>query len=484
MDLTSEIRSLIQDAAIAADPAERDILDGLLDLFDQPLRIAIAGMVKAGKSTLMNSLVAQRIAATDAGECTRIVTHYRRGQRYRVVAIGVDGSESDLRFERGETLDIHLDGRNEDDIDHLMVDWPSDRLSGRQLIDTPGLGSVSTDVSQRSLNFLSTESDTPVDAVIYLMRHRHPANVDFLEAFHGGFGSSGGMSAIGVLSRADELAGARVDALDVAERVAKSMSADPRMRTLCQTVFPVAGLLAETASTLRHEEFIALQQVTALEAPDRAAVLLSVDRFRSAPLSGLDIDQRERLLARFGLFGLRVSTDFIAANPGASSDQLAIHLNARSGVGRVQEEIFARFDARRGALRARTAMSVLAGLAVVDDPTVAVGFERLAANAHEVYELSLLDRLRGRDVTSMKPDTKTSLERVLGAEGPTQNRRLGLDEASGHDLQREAAESQIAHWRRSSEHPLSTPEIQHLSRMAIRSIEALVQPDSGGQLSS
>ena len=37
---------------------------------DEPLRVAIAGKVKAGKSTLLNALVGEQVAPTDAGECT------------------------------------------------------------------------------------------------------------------------------------------------------------------------------------------------------------------------------------------------------------------------------------------------------------------------------------------------------------------------------------------------------------------------------
>ena len=43
----------------------------------EPLRLAIAGMVKAGKSTLLNAMLGEQIAPTDAGECTRLVTWYR-----------------------------------------------------------------------------------------------------------------------------------------------------------------------------------------------------------------------------------------------------------------------------------------------------------------------------------------------------------------------------------------------------------------------
>ena len=50
-----------------------------LGRLDEPLRVAIAGKVKAGKSTLLNALVGEQVAPTDAGECTRVVTWYRDG---------------------------------------------------------------------------------------------------------------------------------------------------------------------------------------------------------------------------------------------------------------------------------------------------------------------------------------------------------------------------------------------------------------------
>lgn len=45
----------------------------------EPLRIALAGTLKAGKSTLVNALVGDDIAPTDATEATRIVTWFRHG---------------------------------------------------------------------------------------------------------------------------------------------------------------------------------------------------------------------------------------------------------------------------------------------------------------------------------------------------------------------------------------------------------------------
>ena len=67
---------------------------------DEPLRVAIAGKVKAGKSTLLNALVGEELAPTDAGECTRIVTWYADGPTYAVTAHLTDGTTTPRPFTR------------------------------------------------------------------------------------------------------------------------------------------------------------------------------------------------------------------------------------------------------------------------------------------------------------------------------------------------------------------------------------------------
>ena len=77
-DLAERTRSLLRTLIERGAGSELQAFRALDELFDEPARIAVAGMVNAGKSTLLNALVGERVAPTDAGECTRIPTWYRR----------------------------------------------------------------------------------------------------------------------------------------------------------------------------------------------------------------------------------------------------------------------------------------------------------------------------------------------------------------------------------------------------------------------
>ena len=79
MTVRDEASDLIKSAftVYADDPAAVRVIDDLDRRLKEPLRLALAGMVKAGKSTLLNAMLGEQIAPTDAGECTRVVTWYR-----------------------------------------------------------------------------------------------------------------------------------------------------------------------------------------------------------------------------------------------------------------------------------------------------------------------------------------------------------------------------------------------------------------------
>ena len=90
--LFAAVDVLCQEAAAGIeDHTAARAIDETRERLHQPLRVAIAGRVKAGKSTLLNALIGERLAPTDAGECTTIPTWYRWGPYYQVTASGRSG---------------------------------------------------------------------------------------------------------------------------------------------------------------------------------------------------------------------------------------------------------------------------------------------------------------------------------------------------------------------------------------------------------
>ncbi len=468
----------------------------------EPLRVAIAGRVKAGKSTLLNALVGEQLAPTDAGECTRIVTWYRHGPTYRVTLDLADGTSRPARFTRqGGALDIDLDGLAAESITRIVVEWPSKRLVDLTLIDTPGVASLDAEVSERARAFLAPEDDRPVeaDAVLYLMRHLHAGDLSFLESFHDDeLAHATPVNALGLLSRADEIGVGRPNAMRVAERIADRYRADPRLRRLCQTVLPINGLVAETAATLTQEEFEAVRQLAELDRAGVDDLLLSADRFRAeqarigdgpCPIPAL---VRTHLLDRLGLFGIRVALPLVRQGRAASALDLAEALAGRSGIVDLRRELLERFAERSDVLRARSALAAVGRLLNGAPPDLQAELrpeiERIHSGAHALAEIRLLnDHRRGAiSFATRSPNGSGSgakadqngadeiaddVERLLGTGGTSPAARLGLPADADPEVVRAGLLAAIDRWRRRAEHPLTSPEIAAAASVLVRTCE-------------
>ena len=131
--------------------AQRSIVADARQRLHEPLRVALAGRVKAGKSTLLNAFVGEPLAATDVAECTRLVTWYVHGTHPIAYAVGDTGRRTQVRHHVVDgRASIDLDGVEESYIERLEVEYPSPHLAALTLIDTPGIASISESVSERS----------------------------------------------------------------------------------------------------------------------------------------------------------------------------------------------------------------------------------------------------------------------------------------------------------------------------------------------
>ncbi|GAA2549316.1 dynamin family protein [Pseudonocardia hydrocarbonoxydans] len=476
------VRGVLRDAvdAYRDSPQATAWLRQHLARFDEPLRVAIAGKVKAGKSTLLNALVGEEIAPTDAGECTRVVTWYQDGPSPKVLMIPRDGPPRPLTVRRRDgALTIDLGGTPAERVDRLVVDWPSQSLRATSLIDTPGIASMSADTSARAGAFLVPEdAPAPADAVLYLMRHLHVSDVRFLESFHDqGVAKAAPVNTVAILSRADEIGVGRLDAMASARQIAGRYRRDEKLRSLCQTVVAVAGLLAQSGRTMRQAEFTALSTLATAQAADTEPLLLSADRFvRASETAPLDPETRAALLDRYGLFGVRLGITLIRRgidDPGALSAELV----KRSGLDELRTVLTTQFTERRDLLKSRSALLalelVLAREPIPASVPLAREVERITAGAHEFTELRLLTALRTR-VVKLPQDVKAEAERLLGGDGGTPAARLGLDPSADPAELRAAVLEALGGWQRRAESPLSDRSQVGTARTLVRTCEGLL----------
>jgi len=481
------VRDLLAEGITAAPTtSDRAVLQDAVKRLGEPLRVAIAGKVKAGKSTLLNALVGEELAPTDAGECTRIVSWYRHGQTYQVLLYPVDGPPEQTRFQRnGGALDVDLAGHTPQQLDHLEVWWPSARLVPLTLIDMPGTASISADISARTEAALLSRDERPAvaDAVIYLMRHLHAADMRFLESFHDDAesGPATPTTAVGVLSRADEIGACRLGALDAARRVAARYESEPALKRFCQVVVPVAGLLAQVGATLREDEFAGLARLAVLPRGELAELLLTADRFTTLSTPQLTAAERAHVLARLGLFGVRVSTELIRSREVASASDLAVELTRLSGVNRLRRVLLSQFAERSRVLKARSALAALqATIRAPKWPDRERFQEQIAlvtTNTHEFVEVDILDAARAGELHVLQPPELDELQRLLGGTGVNPAVRLGLPSDADAAALRTAAITALRRWRGKAERPLRGQEYrgaQEAARVVVRTCEGIV----------
>ena len=447
--------ALCDDAITAvADPALRATLVAVRAKLGEPLRVAIAGSVSSGKSTLVNALLGRAVAPVDAGDCTKVVTWFRFGFPERVELHDSEGRVRARPLATGEALAEAagpLDG-----VVALTAFLSNERLRAMTLIDTPGLDSIDPgrELATRELIGLgerSREAVAAADALVLLMPLARRFDSDVLRRFGALYDGSAlsAANAVGVISKVDRLAPSGEDPWPPAHDAARRAAAD--LALTVGHVAPVAGLIAATATTGQLTEADA-RALAALDAagPDRLdEALLSAADLMAA---GVDVPpaHRERLLVLLDLYGIRVAAP-AAARGGASAVVRA--LRAASGIDALDELMQSGLARRADALKAYVAVSALDRLSyTAAEPDDARVLRRLRDPLDQLgaeagfHELRLLDVVRwAREAGAvLGPELAADVERVAAGDDP--RTRLGLTADATADAVRAAAGGAAARW--------------------------------------
>ncbi|WP_019812714.1 dynamin family protein [Saccharomonospora saliphila] len=367
-----------------------------------PLQVAVAGRIKSGKSTLVNALIGRRVAPTDIGECTRLVTRFQYGTVDRIEVVFRDGTTKVLPFAPDGMIPAEL-GVDLDTVSHVEAYLTNAALEHMTVIDTPGLGSLDTASVSRTEHLLhlagrgtgdagpdprapaegdeGAEAGDELDetsrgavagaeAVLYVVTQGVKADDEqALAAFTAATASreAGPVNAIAVLNKADTIAPESVDGADGDLWTAATMLAAKQAEALkprVADVLPVIGLIAESAEAGRFTsaDADALRRLAALDDDALEVMLVSADLF-----TGWDCDVpagvRARLLEKLDLYGIRRAVEALRADPELTAGALRRSLHEYSGLAAVRARLNTVFAARADGIKAAAALASVTALA-------------------------------------------------------------------------------------------------------------------------
>lgn len=440
----------------------RPRLETLAAQLRQPLFVAVAGRVKAGKSTLVNAMLGQRVARTDARECTRVVTWFRYGPTERVTVVLRDGHRRVLRLDADGLIPEDL-GAPTEHVASVEVELSLQRLRAFTLADTPGLNAPDASAATVTGDALgldpgSQDAIATAEAVIFVLNQTvRETDVDVLRAFHAVSKASRAdvLSAFGVLNKADLFTG--TDPMAVGARIASRF--EHELDDELAAVVAYSGLFAEAAlcGVFTEDDAAAVAAIAVLPASQREVMLSSSTMFARGTPSVSPVSAR-RLFGLLREAGLRLVLD-AAARGQTGAPALRRELLARSGHAAVEAHVGELFELNAVALKASVGLERLDRIAwdvggewgdLVRDSVEAA---RLDPALHAVAELEALrDLRRGRVV--LPPALRDEVETLVAT--PTSAR-----DASAEDLRR---------WRELVNGEVS-PKVSHLARVVVRSYE-------------
>ncbi|MEV6879174.1 dynamin family protein [Amycolatopsis sp. NPDC051128] len=389
-----------------------------------PLQVAVAGRIKSGKSTLVNALIGRRVAPTDIGECTRLVTRFQYGTVDRVEIVFTDGRKQVLPFAADGMIPAEL-GVDIEQVSHIEAYLTNAVLQGMTVIDTPGLGSLDAASVSRTEQLLgaakhrkeeddeegSDELDDTsrsavagAEAVLYVVTQGVRADdQQALAAFTAATASreAGPVNAIAVLNKADTIAPESVEGAGSDVWKAATLLAEKQASTLkprVADVLPVIGLIAESAESggFTSADAEALRQLADLDDDVLQTMLISADIFTSWECD-VPAGTRLRLLEKLDLFGVSHAVEAIRKEPEITAGALRRSLLDASGLEAVRQRLSVVFAARADGIKAAAALASVTALAHASaDPAerqrVHDAIEVLLAKP-EAHQLRLLEAL-------------------------------------------------------------------------------------------
>jgi len=461
---------------------------------DVPIKVAIVGKIKAGKSTFVNCLLGENIVTTGVSENTFNVTILK----YDTFA------HATVHYKNGEPLNISLDDlpkyiqRDAEhldilkSIDKVEIFYPNEILKTIEIIDTPGFASVYEVDSENTSRYLIEKSNevtkyhsSNCDAALYFFRLGMSAydKETITDIGLNSFGKSPRLNTLGVFTRIDEswhIESNPFPLIKSREIATNAMEKFVELQSLLYDIVPVSSIIALGSQTLEDEDFDILRTMSTYEL-DFEWIIGNKKRFFSleSPKFPVDPALRQKVLSKLDLYGVWLSVRYIIENPECCLSDLKEFLLSQSGFDVLKARIIDHFGNRSYLLKIRNDLHNLirfcmnksfnldgADKKIAEE--VSSTLDSFLCNIHELNELEIISELYSLEV--MDDDPRLQLPagalqdflHVTGERGGISlNNRLRLPENSTLNEKIKMAKDRIAFWKSVS---LDTAEISNLTK--------------------
>ena len=385
MSLKSEVFGLLDDAQQLCRqcPDAGALLDSLREMrarLETPLRVAVVGIMKAGKSTFMNALMGADILCTGDLETTYTVCWFRYGDQPKLTICFRNGETQEAPItdlERWSVRAYEKENPRINDVKYLVIHYPSEVLRTMEFIDTPGLNSMYGTDAQNTLDFLAIQGSEETiyeagmaDAVIYAF-NRTASDFDetILQEFHkGGIDSVSPINSVGILTKVDATGiwdiWGEATPVKAAQPVASNVMKNEGLKRLLFTVLPVCAKVCEGCAQLTEEEWAVLRQISATDEDELLELLFDAEQFAhsgDAAYAALGSPAaRTRLMELLGQYGVLEISRLLHA--GRLPEEVPEYLQNSCGVQAVRDLLLRHFGNRTFLIKSQYIFSRLCGL--------------------------------------------------------------------------------------------------------------------------
>lgn len=476
-------------------------IEKLEQRLNEPLKVAVVGVISAGKSTLMNALLGEALLITGIAETTYRTTKFKYGDKPLLVVHFKDGSFKKYPLEEISFWTVKNGERKNEKIDmvqYIEIQYPNDFLKKIELIDTPGLGSTYVNDSQNTLEMLgiiseaerlTTKEAADADAIIYgFSRGIAENDENVLKAFQGPmFANASPINALGVLTKVDNYWGREIsDPMKEGKKIADRYRVNSEIKRLLYSVFPVIGIMVQNLKKIGNKEHELLQRLSRLEESVFKKLIASTNNFITKEYESVDISVKDRknLYDILGRYGVNTSVELI--KKGYSLEELKEKLFSFSGIYELENVIRQHFGNRAFIIKLNYILARIKTLSYellnrynnndkIKDLVECIlsECEKLEAEEHTFAELKVLQSYYNGELNISEEESRELLE-ITGEYGVNCEARLGVAEGISITKLAQIAKEKARKWNiKANEFGIFSLNYEKSCRVLARSCEIM-----------